>query len=335
MNDATLPVNGGTPATQSPPVAGNFDLYTSNCPTVVQVNYNGLLRLGMAGSSPNTATLLMAANSLLDLWSGGQADVNQGSVLRIAAGATLVVRSGTTLNVNGQLIVDDGAYICVENAASIHVGASGLVTVGNNAYRYANPALNLTGLACTPYAPCSSFTTVTGTYSTASGSSGPLQTVQFIPAGQVRVYINSPFSFTFTSNSAAVPVSSVGTNAATFYLGASSGVQITATATNASCPTVGNFTFSTSGGRLAFSPNPANEALTVTAIDPAAAAATDPVPTVLFEVDLYDGYGRKVKTQRSDHGKAVLNVRDLPSGLYNLRSGSGKDAISEHIQVTH
>lgn len=96
------------------------------------------------------------------------------------------------------------------------------------------------------------------------------------------------------------------------------------------------FTFSTASGyRLAFSPNPANEALTVTAIDPAAAAATDPVPTVLFDVDLYDGYGRKVKTQHSDHGKAVLNVRDLPSGLYNLRSGSGKDAISEHIQVTH
>jgi len=31
----------------------------------------------------------------------------------------------------------------------------------------------------------------------------------------------------------------------------------------------------------------------------------------------------------------VLDVRDLPNGLYNLRAGKGKRALSEHVQVMH
>lgn len=73
----------------------------------------------------------------------------------------------------------------------------------------------------------------------------------------------------------------------------------------------------------------------MTATDPAGAESAASPADVPFDADLYDGHGKKVKTQHGDHGKAVLDVRDLPAGLYNLRVGQGKKALSEHIQITH
>lgn len=54
--------------------------------------------------------------------------------------------------------------------------------------------------------------------------------------------------------------------------------------------------------------------------------ATGPASTITlpFEAELYDNHGKRVKSEKSDKGKAILNVRDLPVGLYNLRVDKGK-----------
>jgi len=181
-----------------------------------------------------------------------------------------------------------------------------------------------------------------GTYYANDFNTKPLQTVNFVTTPtQISMNITGPAaSYTFTSNSSAIPVSG-----GRFYLPANTGVQITVTAGSSAsypCGSTANFTFAPGGPRFAFAPNPASSELVVTATDQPSAAADGlsgaPVTSPsapLFDAELYDGYGRKVKTQHSDRGKAVLDVRDLPAGLYNLRAGKGKEALSEHVQITH
>ncbi len=167
----------------------------------------------------------------------------------------------------------------------------------------------------------------TGTYY--FGGTQPLQTVNSISSlTRINMALNGSNSFTFTSSSPSVPVTSFDGVTAYFDMPAE-GVTITATATNSTCGLEGHFAFTYTGGYtyFAYSPNPAGSDLTVTATDPAHA---DP-----FDADLFDTHGQKVKSQHGDHGKAVLDVRELPNGLYNLRVGHGKHTLSAHIQVTH
>ena len=117
------------------------------------------------------------------------------------------------------------------------------------------------------------------------------------------------------------------------------GTTITVTALNSLCPLRGQYVFSapSSGGyyRYSVAPNPVSEELTVTAEEPDAGAA-DPTPAPAdLDADLYDRFGKKVKGSHGDHGKAVLDVRDLPDGLYELRVGKGKQALIKRIQVAH
>ncbi|GAA4509565.1 hypothetical protein GCM10023172_43240 [Hymenobacter ginsengisoli] len=102
-------------------------------------------------------------------------------------------------------------------------------------------------------------------------------------------------------------------------------VNVTASNT---CGTVTNTLYVTvdpCASSYAVYPNPASSQLTV--------ASTK--STADFDADLYDTYGKKVKTIHGDHGKAVFKIDELPEGLYNLRVGQGKDAYSQHIQVKH
>ncbi len=154
VNDANTPVSGGTAATQGRPPAGRFELFTSQCGTRVTVGYGSWMRLGMAGSAPtHTASLLMAAHSLLYVDHNGELEVNPGSVLRIARGATLRLHRYARLLVRGQVIVEEGAFLCVEDPASIQVSGAGSYTVQPGVSYFANPALGLGTLACTPAPP--------------------------------------------------------------------------------------------------------------------------------------------------------------------------------------
>lgn len=145
LNNGTLPVSGGTSATQGQPEPGNFEVYTANCGTVVQVNSGGLLAVGT--TSTYTASLRMSANSLLDLRSGGRVNVNAGSVLTIPHGATLVVRNGSTLTVDGQVRVESGAFVCVETGANLVFSADAELYIDPAATLGTNPALNLPATA--------------------------------------------------------------------------------------------------------------------------------------------------------------------------------------------
>lgn len=157
----------------------------------------------------------------------------------------------------------------------------------------------------------------------------------------ITISLDQPFNFTFTSNNPNVRLSISG-NTATFSIPTSvHQVTITATATNppGGCAITGGFVFFPVPGplttgtdlRLQMSPNPVASELTISAD----ATASDAPPTKAFKVELYDTYGKKVRTQESTHGKAVLNVRDVPDGLYHVRVGTGPGAYSEHVQITH
>ena len=108
VNNAGLPVSGGTPATQANPVEANFEMYTSNCGTLVQLWPDGQLVLGQPNSDKK-ATVRFANKSVLDMRWAGQTIVNAGSTLVIQRGATLLVRDGGILNIYGTVIVEAGA----------------------------------------------------------------------------------------------------------------------------------------------------------------------------------------------------------------------------------
>ncbi|MEJ7661535.1 MAG: T9SS type A sorting domain-containing protein [Hymenobacter sp.] len=131
--------------------------------------------------------------------------------------------------------------------------------------------------------------------------------------------MNEPYNFTFRSSSSSVTLSSTSGRSTSFYLPANQGFTLYVTSSQPECGLAGQYVFSTSTGyRYSLAPNPASSELTVTATDPAS-AETDPTPAdVSFDADLYDIHGKKMKTKRGDHGKVVLDVRDLPEGLYNL-----------------
>lgn len=82
-----------------------------------------------------------------------------------------------------------------------------------------------------------------------------------------------------------------------------------------------------------YSPNPANDYVVVEAVSGSSPQSTPNAAG--FDATLYDNYGRQVKTKRSTGGQATIDIRALPNGLYNLRVGQGKKAISKHIQITH
>jgi hypothetical protein len=175
----------------------------------------------------------------------------------------------------------------------------------------------------------------TGIYSAMNATNKPLNTINYVTAGEVRITMNGSENFTFTSSEPnTVPVWGGG-QLAGFRLNAGQGVTITARA-GGPCGPASNFAFALgSGYYYGFAPNPTSTDLLVTAIPdglPADSPAAAEAPA--FDADLYDNFGKKVKTKKSDKGKALLDVRDLPAGLYNLRAGKGEKALSEHIQIT-
>lgn len=154
INNGTLPASGGTAATQTLPAAGQFEVFTSACGTVVQVQSGGQVTVGTSASY--SGSLQMAANSLLILEAGSRLNVGPGSYLRLLAGATLVVRRGATLALAGGVRLEGGAYVCVEDQASLQPGSLPLdvdlrASYGANPALLNNPALsylNLGTLAC-------------------------------------------------------------------------------------------------------------------------------------------------------------------------------------------
>ncbi|AMR28644.1 hypothetical protein A0257_17095 [Hymenobacter psoromatis] len=89
-------------------------------------------------------------------------------------------------------------------------------------------------------------------------------------------------------------------------------------------------------------PNPASSELTVTNTAPDLAAQYQlkdadkaHIPDMPFDADLYDMYGKKVKSLTNVQGKGIFDVSSLPAGLYNLRVGKGKDMHMEHVQIVH
>jgi len=134
--------------------------------------------------------------------------------------------------------------------------------------------------------------------------------------------------YTYNNNASAVVTLSAGQRA-----------QFTVPFSGSSCGAgYGTFTLAVySSYRLVATPNPASSDLVITAVDgDQPETSTTPSTTAPpFEVELYDSRGKKVKAGKSDKGKAQVDVRELPAGLYNVRAGKGQEAISKHIEITH
>jgi len=91
-----------------------------------------------------------------------------------------------------------------------------------------------------------------------------------------------------------------------------------------------------------YAPNPASDEVVVSASSPTAAsslkqglASNASSTESYFSVQLYNTFGQQVRSGSSENGKVRLNLRDLPSGLYTLRAGSGAETLNAHIQVAH
>ncbi len=350
LNNGTLPVSGGTPATQASPPPGSFDVYTSNCATVVQVNSGGQVAVGTSSTYP--ATLLMAANSLLDLRAGGLLTVSAGSTLRIVAGATLVVRAGTTLALNGRLQVEPGAYFCLEDPASIVTGAGGQLALNPRANLFANPALNLTGLA---YRSCLTNGVLTVNNGPNSGTCAPSSATftltESVGTAGPYTWQVSHGTISAGQGSSQITVSGLPYQAYTLT------VQVSAPATCGG-PDLsqyysqdyytrspdGNYCLS-DGGLVALYPNPAREMLDVH-LTPASAPAPSLAPTnapapngasAPITVRLFDAQGR-ARAEQVSQGEATLRLltAKLPAGLYFVHITRGPQVlIRQQLKIEH
>jgi len=130
-----------------------------------------------------------------------------------------------------------------------------------------------------------------------------------------------------------------------FTLASGGRAQFTVTGTIPTCGTISR-TFSlyvTSTSSYAIAPNPSASDFTVSGSNIAVPLSSEnksnleqsAVEEPYFEAQLYNNYGVLVNTQKSQNGKVRFTTSNLPNGLYTLRIGAGKDAISEHIQVAH
>jgi len=211
-----------------------------------------------------------------------------------------------------------------------------------------------------------------GTY-TSNSNSTPMalnESYQFAqPNDTYYILMDQNYTFAFSTvgpnGTQGIPIYPTGPRTAYFTFTGASSVQVVATATGSNIPcgqtSISSVFLAPFRSNYAMSPNPATSELTVTdnsqtdnsqpvttsqtkesprATKSAyafknAAGIPVPVPLRTFDATLYDLHGKLVKAQAGVVGKTVLNVSDLPAGLYNLRISSGQEVHSEHVQITH
>lgn len=182
-------------------------------------------------------------------------------------------------------------------------------------------------------------------YPPTQGSMSPGNDFYTVPAGTYTVNIgtntigaNVSFWTWSIQSDGPYTIGSSGNKQGVFTLNAGQRAQFTVSGDVAGCGRITRtFTLlARSAYYYAYAPNPTSDELTVAVVDGDKPATAEPSATAPpFEAELYDRFGKKVKTKKSEKGKAKLDVRDVPAGLYNLRVGKSQEAISEHIQITH
>lgn len=294
-------------------------------------------------AAPNSK-FTVKAGALLDLQSGSGLTV-QGQLV-VEPGGTLVVRNGARLTIGGTVSVQAGGYVCTEASATINIGSSAAFNVASGANYGTNPILGLTNLSCVAPPQCPSIA-VTGTYycSTCTDrSTKPLLSSNNVSVGTYYITL-APGAATFQpwsfGDSGAIGAYNTNNNH-TGVVNLSSlygAVAVSATAQSGCSSGTLSFRFYVNSTySLVATPNPTNDELQVESRTTSVEESTkskEYTDCQQFEARLYNAYGQEVKTVKSQQGKLKMNVRDLPSGLYTLRAGSGETAISEHIQITH
>lgn len=339
INNANLPNSGGV-NTANDLKRSSFEVYTSSCGSRVQVDQGGTLTLGQPNDA-HLATVRIGNLSLLDLRAGSQIVVQAGSVLRIVKGGTLVVRSGATFTLNGQLVVEAGAYICVENPADIATGPAGQVTADASAYRYANPALGLSGLACQFYPPCQPTLYLTYSSTPNRPATGPDPQPNLTDCDRLYTVtargngLDTNFSWTVDG----APYATLGGHPESINIlihNTDPFREITVTVGN-NCTSQlltltqeleAEFPRCNAARPVAMFPNPATNTLTFEQ------AATSPDEQATeFAVSLYDGQGQLRWQGSSRTGKLNVNSASLPRGIYGVMISQGKTVVRQNLSL--
>lgn len=86
-------------------------------------------------------------------------------------------------------------------------------------------------------------------------------------------------------------------------------------------------------------PNPASSQLTITREPSPETASSTGKKLALkqepIEVRLYNSFGKAVREGKVIADQLILDIHDLPDGIYYLRSGAGESATSKTIEIRH
>jgi hypothetical protein len=302
------------------------------------------LQTGSTMTTAPNSKFTVKAGSLLDLQSGSGLTI-QGQLL-IEPGGTLVVRNGARLTIGNTVDVQAGAYICTEASAAITINSGSRFNISSGANYSTNPILGLTNLSCVPPTQCPSLA-ITGTYYCSTCTDRSTKTLLSSNNVSIGTYyitlapnsaIFQPWSFGDSGSMGAYNTNSNQTgvvNLSSLY----GAVAVSASAqTGCSSGTLAFRFYVNSTYSIVATPNPTTDELQVesrTTNADKTVKPNEPTEDQQFEAKLYSPYGQLVRTEQSQQGKLKINVRDLPSGLYTLRAGTGENALSEHIQISH
>lgn len=338
FNHTYRPIGGGDQRyAHAPSVPGNFEAYTPNCATIVQVNSGGLIGVGTPGSinSTHPASLRISANSLLDLRAGGRLDVNVGSVLRIPAGATLVVRNGAALNIYGEVVVEAGAYLCVETPSNIVTAGSGTYTVSPAANFFAKPGFNLGPLACNQPPTSPFYVDITSLVyrSWCTSSSNRDNYAEFTAAatGGTGVYGYDWYvDPSRTGNN--YQLAGRGQTFGTCMNSYSSLIFVRVVATSGTQTASADY-YAAPQLRQAVYPNPADAYVEVVGSEDAALADHKHKP---MHITVHNGQGKEVFTAAEITTPTLrVNTQAWPTGLYQVTVKRGKTVTRRQLSVEH
>lgn len=307
--------------------------------------------------------------SCLEHFTEGQSDRMKATLANSSVLAAFIAPAPTTLVIQGatQLCPSNSfTYTSVAiptqwtssntNVATINSSTGAVTTVGQGSVTFTafvTDACNNTSqgsISVTVGSPG-----VNATYVCSSGCNypipqGTLSGNDLVPAGTYTITL-SPQGFAASSVSSwswsvitdgSYYTYGTNNNTGIFTMGRGRRAQITVSGAVAGCGTASRtYFFAANAGNYIVAPNPADETVTISSMSEDNSFnnrgigndATGGAPT--YEVILYDIFGQPVQSGRILKGKTVVDTRNLPNGIYNLRIGHGKDATNERIQVTH
>jgi len=189
---------------------------------------------------------------------------------------------------------------------------------------------------------------IEGTYTTNSGSTFTLSTTNSVVAGTTSVKLSYPgiSSYSWVKTNGPTIYYSIFDSGKQARIDLASGQSVTfrVTATGPCGTSVSrNLTFYVMGGwSYSVSPNPSSSTITVEATSneeqtrgSANSARYFDNPERKVSVRLYNKHQQVVAIGELENGKLILDVADLPTGIYHLQIADGKNTSFQRVVINH